>query len=179
MPKTGGWFFDSVALSNFAFSDGLDVLTTRYRQQGFVATQVVDELTRGVASGYVQLAGCLQLVDKGILRVMSLDKDERIIFGQLVAHLGQGEAGTIAMASHRQGIVVTDDLAVRRTCTDLGILVTGTIGILLASVRDRQLTRAAANELFRKKIEAGFHSPVAEIPGCPPPPDRDIGSACG
>jgi predicted nucleic acid-binding protein len=165
MPKAGGWFFDSVTLSNFALADGLDVLTTRYRKQGFVATQVVDELTRGVASGHAKLTGCLQLVDKGMLHVVSLNKAERTTFGQLVAHLGQGEAGTIAAARHRQGVVVTDDLAARRTCTDLGVLVSGTIGILQASVRDRQLTMAAANDLLRKMIEAGFHSPVRLLPG--------------
>ncbi len=164
MPKAGGWFFDSVTLSNFALADGLDVLTTRYRRQGFVATQVVDELTRGVSAGHAQLAGCIQLVDKGVLCVVSLTKVERLTFGQLIAHLGQGEAGTIATARHRQGIVVTDDLAARRTCTELGVLMTGTIGILQASVRDRQLTRAAANDLLCKMIEAGFHSPVRQLP---------------
>ena len=33
------------------------------------------------------------------------------------------------------------------------VLVTGTIGILQASVRDRQLTMAAANDLLRKMNE--------------------------
>jgi predicted nucleic acid-binding protein len=104
-------------------------------------------------------------VDKGILRPVSLDKTERTTFGQLIAHLGQGESGTIAAANHRQGIVVTDDLAARRTCADMTIPVTGTIGILQAAARDRQLTLVAANDLLRKMIEAGFHSPVQRLPG--------------
>lgn len=165
MPDPAGWFFDSVTLSNFALADGLHVLTTRYRGRGFVTTQVVDELTRGVTAGYAALAGCLPLVDKGILRLVSLDKTERTTYTQLNAHLGQGEAGTIAAASHRHGIVVTDDRAARRSCADMAIPVTGTIGILLASVRDRQLTLAAANDLLRKMIAAGFHSPVQRLPG--------------
>ena len=164
MPDPTGWFFDSVTLSNFALADGLDVLAARYRGHGFVTTQVVDELTRGVTAGYAPLAGCLVLVDKGILRPVSLDQAERITFGQLVAHLGQGEAGTIAAAKHRQGVVVTDDLAARRTCADMDIPVTGTIGILLVAVRDRQLTMVAANELLHRMITAGFHSPVRRLP---------------
>ena len=165
MPDPAGWFFDSVTLSNFALADGLHVLTTRYRGRGFVTTQVVDELTRGVTAGYAPLAGCLTLVDKGILRLVSLDKAERTTYAQLSAHLGQGEAGTIAAANHRHGIVVTDDRAARRTCADMAIPVTGTIGILQATVRDRQLTLAAANDLLRKMIGAGFHSPMQHLPG--------------
>jgi predicted nucleic acid-binding protein len=45
------------------------------------------------------------------------------------------------------------------------IPVTGTIGILQASARDRQLTMADANNLLHKMIEAGFHSPVRRLPG--------------
>jgi predicted nucleic acid-binding protein len=164
MPDPAGWFFDSVTLSNFALAGGLPVLTARYRGRGFVSTQVVDELTRGVTVGYEPLAGCLKLVDKGIPRVVSLDKAERTTFGQLSAHLGQSEAGTIAAANHRRGVVVTDDLAARRTCADMAIPVTGTIGILQAAVRDRQLTLADANDLLHKMIEAGFHSPMQRLP---------------
>jgi predicted nucleic acid-binding protein len=163
MPEHAGWFFDSVTLSNFALAAGLQVLVVRYRRRGFVATQVVDELTRGVAAGYGPLAGCLDLVDRGILRVVSLDRSERNTYRQLVAHLGAGEAGTIAAAHRRHGVVVTDDLAARRTCADMRIAVTGTIGILRASVSDGDLLLADANDLLRGMIEAGFHSPIDRI----------------
>ena len=163
MPEHAGWFFDSVTLSNFALSGGLPVLIARYRGRGFVATQVVDELARGVTAGYAPLGECLDLVDKGVLRAVALDRDERRTFRQLVAHLGEGEAGTIAAARRRQGVVVTDDLAARRTCADMSIPVTGTIGILRAAVHDRDLAVAAANDLLRKMTDAGFHSPVDRI----------------
>ena len=163
MPEHGGWFFDSVTLSNFALAGGLQVLIGRYRGRGFVATQVVDELTRGVAAGYAPLGDGLDLVDKGLLRMVSLDRDERTTFRQLVAHLGEGEAGTIAAAHRRLGVVVSDDLATRRTCADMRIPVTGTIGILQAAVLDRKLTLSAANDLLHIMIEAGFHSPVNSL----------------
>ena len=54
----------------------------------YITTQVVDELTC-VAAGYAALAGSLTLVDRDILRLVSLDKTERSSFGQLIAHLGQ------------------------------------------------------------------------------------------
>jgi len=163
MPERAGWFFDCVTLSNFALPGGLPILTTRYRTRGHVTTQVMDELARGVAAGYAALADCLALVDRRILRVASLNRAERLTFRQLISHLGEGEAATIAAAFHRHGVVVTDDLAARRTCADMGIQVTGTIGILRASVRDKQLTLASANELLRDMIAAGFHSPVDRL----------------
>ncbi len=163
MPEHAGWCFDCVTLSNFALAGGLEVLTRRYRDRALVATQVVDELTRGVAAGHAALAGCLDLVDKGLLRVVSLERAERDTYRELSAHLGAGEAGTIAVARHRHAVAVTDDLAARRTCAGLNVAVTGTIGILQAAVRDGDLTPAAANELLRKMLEFGFHSPVGRI----------------
>jgi len=163
MREDAAWFFDSVTLSNFALADGLRVLVGRYRGRGFVATQVVDELTRGVTAGYGGLVSCLDLVDQGILRVVSLDRSERKIYRQLVAHLGGGEAGTIAAAHRRHGVVVTDDLAARRTCADMRIAITGTIGILRASVGDGELLLDDANDLLRRMIDAGFYSPIDRI----------------
>lgn len=163
MPEHAGWFFDNVTLSNFALAGGLRVLIGRYRGCGFVTTQVVDELTCGVAVGYPSLAECLDLVDQGILHVVSLDRAERNVYRQLVAHLGEGEAGTIAAAHRRDGVAVSDDLAARRTCADMGIPVTGTIGILRAAVRDGELSLANANGLLNRMIEVGFHSPVDRL----------------
>lgn len=163
MPERTGWFFDSVTLSNFALASGLSLLIARYCKRGFVTTQVLDELTRGVAAGYAPLAEAINLVDRNVLKVVLLDRAERLTFRQLVTHLGEGEAGTIAAAHHRHGVVVTDDLAARRTCADMLIPVTGTIGILRASVRDHEVTLSTANELLRKMMAEGFHSPVDEI----------------
>ena len=163
MRERAAWFFDSVTLSNFALADCLQLLADRYRARGFVTTQVMDELARGVAAGSDPLKACLDVVDKGVLRAVSLDKAEQATFRELIIHLGEGEAGMIAAAFHRQGIAVTDDLAARQTCAEMGIRVTGTIGILQALVRDRVLTLTAANDLLRKMIAAGYHAPVARL----------------
>jgi predicted nucleic acid-binding protein len=102
-------------------------------------------------------------VDHSILRAVALDRAERSTYRRLVAHLGAGEAGTIAAARHRGGVVVSDDLAARRTCADLDVPVTGTIGILKAAVRDRELTLSGANALLAVMIQAGFYAPVDRI----------------
>lgn len=163
MRKPALWLFDSVTLSNFALVGRMDILSNRYRARGFVTTQVVDELTRGVAAGHAPLTDCLDLLDQGIFQTVTLDKIERATFRQLIGQLGAGEAGTIAAAFHRHGIAVTDDLAARRTCADVGVPVTGTIGILRSVLRDRVLTLTAANDLLHRMSAAGFHSPIDRL----------------
>jgi predicted nucleic acid-binding protein len=61
--------------------------------------------------------------------------------------------------------VVTDDRAARATCRELGIPLTGTIGILVACIGDRMLDAEAADETLLRMIKAGFHSPVTSISG--------------
>ena len=163
VPDSSTWFFDSVTLSNFALAAGLPVISVRYRGRGFATTQVVAELTRGVAAGYAPLADALELLDQDVLHIVSLDLPERNTYRHIMSHLGEGEAGTISAAYHRRGIVVSDDLAARRTCADMDIPVTGTIGILRAAVRDRELSLSDANSLLVRMIKAGFHSPVRQL----------------
>ena len=163
MRKPDVWFFDSVTLSNFALVGRVDILADRYRARGFVTTQVIDGLMRGVAAGHTPLADCLGLLDRGVFRAVTLDPRERASFQQLVGHLGAGEAGTIAAALHRRGIAVTDDLAARRTCAEMDVRVTGSIGILQAAIRDRTLSHTEANDVLRRMIAAGFHSPVVRL----------------
>jgi predicted nucleic acid-binding protein len=69
------------------------------------------------------------------------------------------------VAQQRGGTAVTDDRAARATCRELGLPVTGTIGILVACIRDRMLDAGAADEILMSMTEAGFHSPVTSISG--------------
>ena len=42
--------FDTVVLSNFALSESLDILRTRYGGRGFVTSEVLDEIVAGVVA---------------------------------------------------------------------------------------------------------------------------------
>ena len=155
--------FDAVVLSNFALAERLDVITTRYRGRGAVTTEVSDEIDRGVASGYAALETVAGMVGGRGLRLLTLTREERRLYATLLRHLGAGEASCLAVVEARGGVVATDDRAARARCASMGILVTGTIGILKAACQDGNLSAEKADDSLRRMIAAGFYSPVRTI----------------
>ncbi len=81
----------------------------------------------------------------------------------MIPFLGRGEASCIASARKRDWIVATDDRAARKQCLALNVAVTGTIGILKASVRDNSLSSEQADKTLAAMVKAGFYSPVKSI----------------
>ena len=161
MPKKK-WLFDTVVLSNFLLSDSLFLIKKRYNGKGVIASEVYGELSAGFAS-YPQLQHVDKLIDSGVLELTSLSRKELKIYKQLIGHLGRGEASCIAIADNRNATMVSDDRAARSQCIQMNIPITGTIGILKASVTDGLLTAAKADEILQKMIEKGFYSSVRSM----------------
>ena len=156
------WVFDTVALSNFLLSDSIFILAERYRKRGVITWQVYDEISAGIAE-YPELKQVDKLIEDKTFKLVSLSRKEHPRFLQLIGHLGKGEASCVAFAKEQTAIVVTDDRSARKQCSVMKIPVTGTVGILKASVLDGDISLAQADESLRKMIEAGFYSPVRSI----------------
>lgn len=156
------WVFDTVVLSNFLLSDSTHILEKRYKGRGVITTEVYDEISAGIfqirSLGYIEL-----LIEKGILSLCPLVRKERGYFREMIAFLGHGEASCIAFARNRRAVVATDDRTARKHCANMNIPVTGTIGILKASVQDSLLTLEQANDILYRMIASGFFSPVNSI----------------
>jgi predicted nucleic acid-binding protein len=60
-------------------------------------------------------------------------------------------------------ILVTDDLAARQLAQERDVPLTGTVGILLALVRDGTLPLAEANAMLAEMIEPRYRSPVDRL----------------
>jgi predicted nucleic acid-binding protein len=106
----------------------------------------------------------LNVIDRRIFfSLCSLISKEREYFREMIAFLGQGEASCISFAKDRNAIVATDDRTARKQCANMKIPVTGTIGILKASVKDSLFTLEQANDVLYKMIASGFYSPVNSI----------------
>jgi predicted nucleic acid-binding protein len=88
---------------------------------------------------------------------------KRIFATRLTAQLGAGERCCLAAAISRSGALASDDLPARRWAREHGIPVTGTVGILLACVRQGYLARDEANDLLTAMIAAGYRSPVENL----------------
>lgn len=139
-------FFDTVALSNFALAGRLDLLATRYGARLQATSEVLDEVSEGVAASHRALADVLALAAMGALTVTALKTAERELYVELLRTLGPGEASCIAAAAGRKGVVVSDDRAARGGCAEHGVPFTGTIGILKACCRDGALTQLTHSE---------------------------------
>ena len=81
----------------------------------------------------------------------------------MIVHLGKGEASCIAYAKERDVIVVTDDRSARKHCSQMKIPMTGTIGILKASVLDGHLKLDQADNILSKMTDAGYYSPLRSL----------------
>ena len=161
MPEKN-WIFDTVALSNFLLSDATFILENRYRKKGLITRQIYDELSAGMTD-YPKLHQVDRLVDDEIFKLVSLSRREHEYFRELIVHLGKGEASCIAYAKERNVIVVTDDRSARKQCSQMKIPITGTLGILKASVLGGYLKLDQADKILSKMADAGFYSPIRSI----------------
>jgi predicted nucleic acid-binding protein len=164
MPDTEQrYYFDTVVLSNFALINRLDLLNRMYKKRLFITTEVVDEVSKGIASGFESLQGILSTITDGIYYLHSLSSQERQLYTSFLVNLGSGEASSIAAAKTVNGIVVTDDKLARNVCRETGIRFTGTIGILKKLYIKDILQSREADSILQEMITHGFYSPVSKI----------------
>ncbi len=158
-------FFDTVVLSNFAFtSGGIGFLKNRYRNRGIITLQVFQEIIKATYIGYTDLEKIEQdlLADESFQKTV-LTEAEQHHYIMLLRNLGEGEASCIAAAYERNGVVVTDDRAARNCCQEKSIPISGTIGILKAACLDKKLEQNQADKMLSQMIDNGFYSPIQKI----------------
>ena len=77
--------------------------------------------------------------------------------------LGAGERSCIAVVKNRGGLFVTDDRKARQVALEMGVKVTGTLGILVVAVERKLISIEAANHLLAQMIAYGYRSPVNDL----------------
>jgi len=162
------YIFNTTALSNFAVVGHFDLLETRYRGVAHITVEVVDELRKGVHAGYTFLEPVLQEIESvnpdGWLRVLvPLSMEEHRLRAEFDHLVDLGEASCLALAVSRGLTFITDDRAARRLASGRGVALTGTLGILIALVRDDNLSLAEANAMLTEMIRRRYRSPVDRL----------------
>lgn len=145
---------NATPLTNFALVGRPDLPLRLWQDKICTTSAVMEEYQAGVLSGRLP-ANVWQ-----DLPVAQLSEGEEIWMAELSLRLGNGERSCIAVAFHRSGLLVTDDLDARRLARELGVRITGSIGILVACVRAGLVNLDGANALLDMMITAGFRSPV-------------------
>jgi predicted nucleic acid-binding protein len=102
----------------------------------------------------VALRSIEEAVDAGWLRVMNCP--DKGLVSVLKRTLDLGESEAISLAAHLPGTrLLIDETQGRTVAREMGIQVTGTLGILLRAKKEGALD-SFANEIRRLRSEAGF-----------------------
>jgi predicted nucleic acid-binding protein len=129
---------------------------------------VVEEIQRGLQAGYAYLAAvrdCLvPMTTGGWLPVQALEsREEQVLYADLSASLGAGEASCLAVSVARSLTLATDDLAARRIANQRRVQLTGTLGILIRAVREGCLSLPTANGILTEMLARRYRSPVHRL----------------
>ena len=168
MPTTPDLLLDTTVLSNFAEADLLWLLRKHYVERIATSLQVIEELQRGVVSGYHQLQPVLDsrktTQTDGWLTVIALHTvEEQQLFTDFSLLLGPGEASCLALAMVRRCVLASDDRRARRVATLHNVALTGTLGLLLQSVRRQHLGLDEANQYLAAMVRNRYRSPVDRL----------------
>ena len=148
---------DNTVLSNFSIVCRPDLVRRAFVEQVGATDQVLQEMEDGVAIG--KIPAC----DWDWLARVTLTPAEQVRFETLHEYLGEGDASCLAAARERGDRLATDDKDARRLALQLGISVTGTIGILAMLVKQGQISLVEGDRLLQDMAAAGYRSPLLTL----------------
>jgi predicted nucleic acid-binding protein len=156
--------FDNCVLSNFSLSDTLDIIKRLYASSAYITDFVAAENLTGIQKGHGRLKDINDALRAGWLKEITLSGDEeKRLFESLAVSLGFGEASAIAVAKMRGYVFACDDRAARRESAELGVRLTGTLGILIKATKKKIISVKRADDILGRMIENGFYAPVSSL----------------
>jgi predicted nucleic acid-binding protein len=156
MPMSRLVVLDNTVLSNFALAEHVDWLGL-YPVPVATTRQACAELETGIKEGRIPKQ------DWSWLTVLDLDTEAHHRFMELMPPLGAGEASCLSVAWGREYQVATDDKRARQKARDLGISVTGTVGILVRLVEKDLVPLPLANQALAIMVEKGYRVPFDQL----------------
>ena len=158
---------NTTVLSNFAAVGRLDLLKQLHGRL-YLPNEVYEEILHGLEEGYEFYTGIedqiLPLAKSGWLELVPMVNEEELrLFQSLPRRLHYGEAACLAIASNRNWALLTDDKLARRMAHDLGIVVSGTLGVLVQAVKRKILTVEEGNALLKDMLTRGYRSPYSSL----------------
>jgi predicted nucleic acid-binding protein len=148
---------DNTVLSNFSTIRRPDLIRAAFVEQVGTTEQAFQEMLDGITLGKIPVC------DWDWLARVAITPDERMQFETFHEHLGEGEAACLAVAKTRGYRLATDDKDARRLARQLGISLTGTIGILAILVKQDQLPLVEGDRFLHEMIASGYRSPLATL----------------
>lgn len=158
---------NTTVISNFASIGQLDVLRQLFGSLA-ISTEVYHEIEVGLEEGYRFYEGIDQVMSPfsngGWIELISMADDQELrSFYEMPARLHRGESSCLAIARHRNWLLLTDDRDARQEAMRQGIRVSGSIGCLVLAVDHGICSLSQANIWLDEMIKRGYHSPVTDL----------------
>lgn len=151
--------FDTIVLNNFLKAGRWDLLQGLSFRCLYITSQVYEELKVAGLERPIREA-----LATGWMKLAFLEKaNELDLYSQYSKTFGPGEASSLSLAILRGWAMATDDLAARKAARAAKIPLTGTIGIILNSIKRGLLTLEEGNGLLMKMKAEGYYSPFEEL----------------
>jgi len=154
---------NNTVLSNLALINKLELLRDTFGKV-YLTPEVNQEVENGIKFGYSFQLHTKQVVNKQEwLFLAQIDNSEFELFTKLTESIHIGEASCLAIARKRGWILLTDDFEAREYAKKLGVIVSGTVGVLRAAVYKELITEDQGEDFLRIMIENGYRSPVKQL----------------
>lgn len=131
---------DNTVLSNFSTVARPDLVHLILGDTAAIVQEVQHELAAGFRLGKYPVC------DWSWLPILSLDEATQPLYQQLRQRLDAGEAACLALATIYHYRVFTDDRDGRKIAMQMGIPVSGTLGLLVLTADKGMLSLAEADE---------------------------------
>lgn len=148
---------DNTVLTNLALVGAIDLVFHLWPDRVVTTAAVLQEYRAAADIGLLPAHAWADLI------VVEMTSQEETLASTFSSRLGAGERSCLAVAHSRDGLLVSDDADARGAAKRLGIVVSGTLGVLVLAVRRSLLTLAEANELLGNMIDAGYRSPMTRL----------------
>jgi predicted nucleic acid-binding protein len=148
---------DNTVLSNFSTVRRPDLVRAAFVERVGTTEQAFREMQDGVKIG--KIPAC----DWDWLGRVALTSQEQVQFEAFHEYLGEGEASCLAVARERGFRLATDDKDARRLARQLGVSLTGSVGILAILVKQGELTLVQGDRLLQGMVAAGYRAPLTTL----------------
>jgi hypothetical protein len=150
-------FLDNTVLSNFALIGCPDLIFSLWSGIACTTRQVMQEYQAGVKISRLPAEAWEDLP------VYELTDAEIAKATELPSQLGAGERTCLAAAIQRQGVFASDDQQARKYALQIGLIVIGSIGILVRCVKKGLISKMDAQALLDRMIAENYHSPITNL----------------
>ncbi len=150
------WVFDSSPLI-YLNKVGLNWIFEQLEGEKIIPTQVYEQvITQGKSRGDADAIISEELVNKGVIKVVTVENGFKEMLKSLKEELHEGELEVLVLAKNKGGVAVLDESIAREVGSVFRIEIHGTLFLIFLMVRIGKLKKEEARDNVNLMIREGF-----------------------